>query len=418
MSDANDGVATYEYDGLFRRIEKTVSNQGIGVVFRSDGGGALLPVVEGIQAANRHEHYFWGSTGLGGTGVPPVNCRLVKTTDHAESDGFYSYAAAHVLGQLGGTGVSPVNCIDEPVRYDRNTDPSTDDDCLEAGGSAAYYYHQDANYRVVLLTGEDGGVVERYAYSAYGEPTVLGGMGVGGTGVSPVNGELGNAQLVSTVGNPFQHQGLFRDTETRTYQNRFRELHSRPGRFMQRDPAAHVDGPNPYEYVVGRALTMFDPSGQRMHVTAFARLPAGPRMGPDPVSMTVSAEPTTEPGTSQSVCPSTEPPNTPGDGWCNDPVSPPLHPPASTCYRGYYGPNWGQQCCYDAGGNLIDSGPGAGTKDLFPPAAGEFPGGMCTPDPTFLPPHVVVEVFGDWCVKNLEACLLVIYGLLYWESLY
>ena len=56
------------------------------------------------------------------------------------------------------------------MRYDRNTDIGTDDDCLDAGGSEAYYYHQDANYRVIALTDESTNVVERYRYTAYGEP--------------------------------------------------------------------------------------------------------------------------------------------------------------------------------------------------------------------------------------------------------
>jgi len=252
VAAADPVIATYEYDGLFRRIEKTVSNQGIGVVFRSDGGGALLPVVEGIQAGNRHEHYFYSGW------------RLVETTDHAESGGFYSYVAAHVLGQFAyGT-----QYIDEPVRYDRNTDPSTDDDCLDAGGSQAYYYHQDANYRVVMLTGEDGGVVERYAYTAYGEPMVL-----GGTGVAPMNAELGNAQLVSTVGNPFQHQGLFCDRETRTYQNRYRHYHARLGRFAQRDRLIYVHDANMYAYCGTSPTLGLDPRGLDVWI---AHPPGGP----------------------------------------------------------------------------------------------------------------------------------------------
>lgn len=79
--------------------------------------------------------------------------------------------------------------IDEPIAYDRDTDG--DDDCLEAEGSRRYFYHQDANYRVAALTDEDGFVVERYEYDAYGEPVVYS----GGT-----SSELGNALRASTVG--------------------------------------------------------------------------------------------------------------------------------------------------------------------------------------------------------------------------
>ena len=51
--------------------------------------------------------------------------------------------------------------IDEPVRLDVNTDPASDDDCLDAGGSAACVYHQDANYNVVCLTDATGAEAER-----------------------------------------------------------------------------------------------------------------------------------------------------------------------------------------------------------------------------------------------------------------
>jgi hypothetical protein len=81
MSDEDQRVATYEYDGLptldpaerpkaevARRppraarpaasrvpsCEKIVTNQGIGVVNKSDVGG-----ITGIEAGNRHERYYY-----------------------------------------------------------------------------------------------------------------------------------------------------------------------------------------------------------------------------------------------------------------------------------------------------------------------------------------------------------------------
>jgi hypothetical protein len=151
MSDPNECVARYEYDGLFRRIEKTVANQGTGLVPDSDDDGTITS----IQAGDRHEHYYWG-----GMGVSPVNWRLVEARDGSD----------RTLGQY----VWGVQYLDEPVRYDRNTDVGTDNDCVEAA-DRSYFYHQDANYRVVMLTDEDGNVVERVAYTAYGAPTVYGG---------------------------------------------------------------------------------------------------------------------------------------------------------------------------------------------------------------------------------------------------
>ncbi len=93
---------------------------------------------------------------------------------------------------------------------------------------------------MVALTDEAGAVAERYRYSAYGEPQIF----AGGRAA-----ESGNALLVSRVGNPFMHQGLHFDADTRTYHNRYRQYHPRLGRFMQRDPLGYVDGMGLFEYV-------------------------------------------------------------------------------------------------------------------------------------------------------------------------
>jgi len=250
VAAADPVIATYEYDGLFRRIEKTVSNQGIGVVFRSDGGGALLPVVEGIQAGNRHEHYFYSGW------------RLVETTDHAESGGFYSYVAAHVLGQFAyGT-----QYIDEPVCMDVNSSPTHANDCdpdtSDPGGGTdrRYFYLQDRNWTVgAILETDDGAgtagrIAERYAYTPYGEFVVLKG--------DTASGNLGNILPASTLGNPLAHQGLPFDQEKSRYQNRYREYCAPVQRFVQRDPLGYVAGFSLYQYMGADPITRTDPSGR------------------------------------------------------------------------------------------------------------------------------------------------------------
>ncbi|MBL8880106.1 MAG: hypothetical protein JNG88_13390 [Phycisphaerales bacterium] len=47
-------VARYEYDGLFRRIEKELSNQGDGIVYGSNPSG-----ITGIQGGDRFERYYY-----------------------------------------------------------------------------------------------------------------------------------------------------------------------------------------------------------------------------------------------------------------------------------------------------------------------------------------------------------------------
>ncbi len=187
------------------------------------------PDVTGIAFGNRSGHYYWG-----GMGVSPVNWRVIEERDN---DG----SAGRVLAQT----VYGTEYIDEPVCRDRNLDVSTDstpasDDCLDGSGgtsgSVRYFYHQDANYRVAALTNEAGTVVERYEYEAYGEPRIYAGC------YGAKNYESGALVSTSYVGNPLMHQGLRRDDETGLHENRYRMLHSRLGRFMQRDPMGYSDG--------------------------------------------------------------------------------------------------------------------------------------------------------------------------------
>ncbi|MFO0836948.1 MAG: hypothetical protein U1D55_00355 [Phycisphaerae bacterium] len=108
--DAGQRVAAFAYDALFRRVSKTVSNQGLGCVHGSDAGG-----MAGIQAGDRVEHYFYSGW------------RLIE-----ERDGSDRTLAQTVFG---------TQYIDEPICRDRNTDPvaggSADNDCLDAGGRSA-----------------------------------------------------------------------------------------------------------------------------------------------------------------------------------------------------------------------------------------------------------------------------------------
>ena len=52
-------MARYEYDGMNRRVSKTITNFGTGVVAGSDESGTI----SGIEAGNRVEHYSHGWDG-------------------------------------------------------------------------------------------------------------------------------------------------------------------------------------------------------------------------------------------------------------------------------------------------------------------------------------------------------------------
>ncbi len=219
--DAAVTVAGFEYDGLNRRIRKTVTNWGTGIVMDS------LIDTEGVQAGEREERYFY------------AGWRVVE-----ERTGGGDVIAQTVWG---------TEYIDAPICRDRNTKFETTS-CLDES-SRRYFYHQDINFRVTALTDESGEIVERYDYDAYGAARIYSGGAVANSG------EGGVLLAVSSVGNPYMHQGLRRDDETGTFENRMRCYNPRIGRFMQRDPAGYVDGMNLHEYVNSAAWSLIDPLG-------------------------------------------------------------------------------------------------------------------------------------------------------------
>ncbi|MCA9245059.1 MAG: hypothetical protein KDA32_13965, partial [Phycisphaerales bacterium] len=171
----------------------------------------------------------------------------------------YFYAGWRVVEERTGGGdviaqtVWGTEHIDAPICRDFNTKFETTS-CIDES-SRRYFYHQDINFRVTALTDESGEIVERYDYDAYGNARIYSGGAVANSG------EGGVLLAVSSVGNPYMHQGLRRDDETGTFENRMRCYNPRIGRFMQRDPAGYVDGMNLYQYLAGRAFSWIDPFG-------------------------------------------------------------------------------------------------------------------------------------------------------------
>lgn len=112
------------------------------------------------------------------------------------------------------------------------------------------------------MTDESAAVVERYDYDAYGEPRVY--AGVSGSA------ESGALRMASAIGNPYMHQGLRWDGETGLHENRYRVLHSRLGRFMQRDPVGYEDSLSLFEYEASAPGTLLDPTGEFIQAIACA----------------------------------------------------------------------------------------------------------------------------------------------------
>ena len=107
--------------------------------------------------------------------------------------------------------------------------------------------HHGLGQRIEAVTGEDGGLIERVSYSAFGSPSFFkaDGSEVGGSTV-------GLGVLVS--GQAYVPElGLHR-LGARWYQPRW-------GRFLTPDPAGFVDGPHRFAFVGNQPLAFVDPSG-------------------------------------------------------------------------------------------------------------------------------------------------------------
>ena len=94
-----------------------------------------------------------------------------------------------------------------------------------------------------------------------------------------------------------------------------------------------------------------------------------------------------------------------GDGWCKDSdLGSSLHPGAHACYRSYgTGVVGGAQCCYNEKGDLITTGPGAGTPDLVGTAEGEEADGSCDLSLGRVIGHIVADVappYIIWCMHQ------------------
>jgi RHS repeat-associated protein len=109
------------------------------------------------------------------------------------------------------------------------------------------YAIQDANWTVTAIVAKSGGVVERYVYDPYGQPTIL--------------TQLWEKRMSSGYGWILFHQGERFDMATGLYIAR-RRIHSPMlGRWLQVDPIGHGSGWNLYEYENGNPRNSLDPEG-------------------------------------------------------------------------------------------------------------------------------------------------------------
>lgn len=123
-----------------------------------------------------------------------------------------------------------------------------DEIILRTGSGGNRYYHRNQQYSITALTNASGTIVERYAYTAYGQPTFLDG---GGTVIS-----------ASAESNRYTYTGREWDQELHLYHYRARMYDPVAGRFCSRDPIAFEGSPFLlYGHVGGNTIVRLDPLG-------------------------------------------------------------------------------------------------------------------------------------------------------------
>ncbi|TWT84381.1 tRNA3(Ser)-specific nuclease WapA precursor [Planctomycetes bacterium CA13] len=135
----------------------------------------------------------------------------------------------------------PKQCIRRKVTCTYNKAP--------AQLAAFCCYHRGQQYSIIGISDGGGVVKERYAYDAYGTPTILDAAGTGLT--------------TSAEHNRYTYTGREYDEALGLYHYRARMYDSVAGRFCSRDPIGYVDGFNVYAYVNGMCLVLMDASGTR-----------------------------------------------------------------------------------------------------------------------------------------------------------
>ena len=119
-----------------------------------------------------------------------------------------------------------------------------------------YFYRKDAQGNIVALLDENGAVVVKYVYNAWGEHKVL----------NPDGTENTSASFIGNV-NPFRYRGYYYDSALKLYYLVTRYYDPVVGRFISQDSFEYADpdtinGLNLYAYCGNNPVMNVDPTGE------------------------------------------------------------------------------------------------------------------------------------------------------------
>ena len=200
-SDGETPISAYYYDGLGRRVIKDLYDEG---------------------SLTSRRHYYYSDTWQ-------VLEERLET-----SDGSGGFDTAIVDRQY----VWGLRYVDDLLSRDRNTDGTSTGDYGKTGSGLdeRLMVLQDANYNVCAIANTTGVCLERYNYTAYGEPSCL----------TPAFADRASTDYDWDI----LYTGRQYDAETGLYQYRRRYYHPQLGRFISRDPIGYRGRTNLYKYIV------------------------------------------------------------------------------------------------------------------------------------------------------------------------
>jgi hypothetical protein len=127
-------------------------------------------------------------------------------------------------------------------------------------GGTLVYFHRNHQYSVTAITTSTGTIAERYAYTAYGQPTILNASG------SPLTPQA------SSLTNRYSYTGREWDATLGLHHFRARWMSPSAGRFITRDPIGFAGGAfSIVEYCHSNPFVYVDPTGEQ--IRPFPALP-------------------------------------------------------------------------------------------------------------------------------------------------
>jgi RHS repeat-associated protein len=114
-------------------------------------------------------------------------------------------------------------------------------------GGTLVYFHRNHQYSITAVTTSTGSIAERYAYSAYGQPTIL--------------DASASVLSSSAINNRYTYTGREWDATLGLHHFRARWMSPSAGRFLGRDPIGYWDALSLSEIFRSNPFVFLDPSG-------------------------------------------------------------------------------------------------------------------------------------------------------------